>query len=66
MGRMRGNDIIGVYNSQGMLKKVQNFMVLINKQEMVKFFKSSERRECWGCEPVEEELMEPERSEERR
>lgn len=43
-------------------------MVLINKQEMVKFSKSSERRdiECWGCEPVEKELMEAERSEETR
>lgn len=51
-----------------MLEKKQNLMVLINKQEMVKFYKSSKRRdtECWGCEPVEKELMEAERSDERR
>lgn len=51
-----------------MLEKKENLMVLINKQEMVKFSKSSERRdiECWGCEPVEKELMEAERSDKRR
>lgn len=51
-----------------MLEKKQKFMARINEQEMVKFSNSSQRRDigCWGCEPVEKELMEAERSEERR
>ena len=61
---MREDYMIGVIIYKGCWKK-QNFMVIINRQEMVKvslWLNVKEELGCWGCEPVGKELMEAERS----
>lgn len=56
--------MIGIIIYKGCWKK-QNVSVIINKQEMLKvslWLNVNEELGCWGCEPVEEEMMEAERS----